>query len=104
MDHRNPLKEVGIVAKDESQRVWTVAEAKVRLSEILRLAETEGPQYIGTQRPFVVVPADAWHERTRSRQPLGRWLVENMPRGVELELPDRHESERRVPLIDQKNR
>ena len=39
-------------------RVWTVAEAKARLSEILRLAEAEGPQTIGTRRPFVVVPAD----------------------------------------------
>ncbi len=41
------------------QRVWTVAEAKARLSEILRLAESEGPQRIGTRRPFVVVPAAA---------------------------------------------
>ena len=30
-------------------RVWTVAEAKARLSEVLRLAEEEGPQRIGTQ-------------------------------------------------------
>ncbi len=104
MDYKILLKEVGIVANDVSQRVWTVAEAKARLSEILRLAETEGPQHIGTRRPFVVVPADAWYERMRSRQPLGRWLVENMPRGEELELPDRHECEREVPLIDQEIR
>ena len=32
------------------QRVWTVAEAKTHLSEILRLAEVEGPQTIGTRR------------------------------------------------------
>ena len=38
-------------------RVWTVAEAKARLSEILRLAEEEGPQHIGARKPFVVVPA-----------------------------------------------
>ena len=30
------------------QRVWTVAEAKTHLSKILRLAEVEGPQRIGT--------------------------------------------------------
>ncbi len=33
----------------ESHRVWTVAEAKARLSEILRLAEEEGPQRIGAR-------------------------------------------------------
>ena len=36
----------------EPGRVWTVAEAKARLSEILRLAETEGPQRIGKRSSF----------------------------------------------------
>ena len=40
----------------EPGRVWTVAEAKAKLSEILRLAETEGPQRIGARKPFIVVP------------------------------------------------
>ena len=31
----------------EPRRVWTVAEARARLSEVLRLAEEEGPQHIG---------------------------------------------------------
>ena len=79
------------------QRVWTVTEAKARLSEILRLAESEGPQRIGTRRPFVVVPADAWDNKANPRKPLGRWLIENMPRGVELEVPDRR-SAREVPF------
>ena len=73
-----------------AHRVWTVAEAKARLSEILRLAETEGPQRIGARRPFVVVPAEAWEEKAPPRKPLGQWLIENMPRGVELKLPDRN--------------
>ena len=37
-------------------RVWTVAEAKARLSEVLRLSEEEGPQRIGTRKCYVVVP------------------------------------------------
>ena len=72
----------------EPQRVWTVAEAKAKLSEILRLAETEGPQRIGARRPFIVVPADAWYAKTeppkKERKPLGQWLVENTPRGTNL--------------------
>ncbi len=79
-------------------RTWTVAEAKARLSEILRLAEEEGPQRIGTRRSFVVVPAAAWDAKSPPRKPLGQWLVENMPRGIELELPDRREPEREIPF------
>ena len=41
-------------------RVWTVTEAKARLSEILRLSEKEGPQRIGTRKSFVVVPESVW--------------------------------------------
>ena len=52
------------------QRIWTVAEAKTRLSEILQLAESEGPQRIGTRRRFVVVPAETWDAKTPPRRPL----------------------------------
>ena len=81
-------------------RVWTVAEAKARLSEILRLAEEEGPQHIGARKPFVVVPADAWYEKTPPRKPLGQWLIENVPRGVNLEIPGDRESRRQIPFVD----
>ena len=84
----------------EPGRVWTVAEAKAKLSEVLRLAETEGPQRIGTRRPFVVVPESIWQAQITDRKPLGQWLVENMPRGIELEITDRSSS-REVPFIDE---
>ncbi|MCE2457794.1 MAG: type II toxin-antitoxin system prevent-host-death family antitoxin [Dehalococcoidia bacterium] len=83
------------------QRVWTVAEAKARLSEILRLSEEEGPQRIGARKSFVVVPARVWDERQPSRPPLGKWLIENMPRGTNLEIPDRGgESRREISFAD----
>ena len=77
------------MSKTIPNRVWTVAEAKTCLSEVLRLAEEEGPQRIGARRPFVVVPAAVWEEKTRPRKPLGQWLIENVPRGTKLEVPDR---------------
>ena len=83
------------------QRVWTVAEAKARLSEILRLAETEGPQHIGTRKPFVVVPANVWAEHTTPRTHLGRWLIENTPRGTNLEVPGRRDRGRQIPFVDE---
>jgi hypothetical protein len=80
--------------RTENQKVWTVAEAKARLSEILRLASEEGPQRIGTQTPYVVVPEQLWRSLINPRPPLSKWLIENMPRGEDLELPDRRDPER----------
>ena len=76
---------------DPFTRVWTVSEAKARLSE------QKGPQRIGTRRQFVVVPAAVWDATKAPRTPLGRWLIENMPRGIDVDLPDRT-SKRAVPF------
>ena len=79
-----------------------MAEAKARLSEILRLAETEGPQRIGRRSSFVVVPERVWQEHApHERMPLGKWLVENMPLGTHLEIPERGGGSRReIPFVD----
>lgn len=87
--------------RTETRPAWTIAEAKARLSEILRLAEEEGPQRIGVRNAFVVVPERVWQERApEPRLPLGKWLVQNWPRGVELELPDRRDPPREIPFAD----
>ena len=79
---------------------WTVSEAKARLSEVLRRSETEGPQRIGARRRYVVIPEAQWAETQKPRIPLGKWLIENMPCGVDLPLPDRNEPDRRTPNFD----
>lgn len=83
-------------------RVWTITEAKARLSEILRLAEKEGPQHIGTRRSFVVVPAGDWYANARPRKPMGQWLVDNMPRGVNLDVSGQRKSRREIPFTPDK--
>ena len=88
------------IQQSEPRRVWTVAEAKARLSEILRLAESEGPQRIGTRRSFIVVPERVWQDRSPEPMPLGQWLVENVPRGTNLGIPDRN-SNRPIPFVDE---
>ena len=75
----------------QPRRVWTIAETKARLSEILRLAESEGPQRIGIRKSFVVVPAHVWDEKQSPRIP--------GPDGTDLELPDRS-STRKLPFTD----
>ena len=81
--------------------VWTVSEAKTRLSEILSLAEEEGPQYIGVEKLFVVMPANTPMEDKATQKHLGRWLVENTPRGTNLEIPSRREVGREIPFINE---
>ena len=83
---------------DSSRRVWTIAQAKARLSEVLRLAEEEGPQHIGKRRHFVVVPASDWYAKNNPRQPMGQWLIDNMPRGTNLVSHTDKKSERQVPF------
>lgn len=90
--------------RSKPHRTWTVAEAKARLSEILRLAEEEGPQRIGARKPFVVVPAHVWDEQTRPAKPLGQWLVDNMPRGTNLRVPSRSEPGREIPFVTEADR
>ena len=83
------------------EKTWTVAEAKARLSEILRLASEEGPQQIGTKNTCVVVPADAWRALTQpqaKRMPLGRWLTSTVTPGEGIPIPERTEPERSIPF------
>ncbi len=85
----------------ETNYIWTVAEAKARLSEVLRLSEEEGPQRIGRRKSFVVVPAETWEAHVPPRKPLGQWLIDNMPRGVDIPIPDRRDSGREIPFSDE---
>lgn len=83
-------------------KVWTIAEAKARLSEILRLAENQGPQRIGTRKRYVIVPEEVWNEcEPAPRMPMGQWLVENLRGLGPLEIPDRKDDpERPIPYAD----
>ena len=99
MDYYYSPQEWLRVQNSKPHRVWTVAESKARLSEVLRLAEEEGPQYIGRRKSFVVVPAKEWDAKTSPPKPMGQWLVENLPRGVDLQIPSRREPEGRIPFI-----
>lgn len=85
----------------QSRRIWTVDEAKARLPELLRLAETEGPQVIGARKPFIVQPERLPQSKQAPQsKPLGKWLIENAPRGANLDTPrDRH-SKRPIPFVD----
>lgn len=89
-----------------SEKVWPVAEAKTRLSEILRLAEEEGPQQIGVKKTFVIMPREVWKAAGAPGMSLGEMIMkfrpnpEDLPEGG-LEIPSRKEErERPIPFID----
>ncbi|MDQ0470495.1 type II toxin-antitoxin system Phd/YefM family antitoxin [Labrys wisconsinensis] len=74
-----------------NQHIWTVTEAKARLSELLRRADEEGPQRIGTRRGYRLVSEAQWQRLQTSRPAMGRWLLEHMPASDPLEIPSRAE-------------
>ncbi len=81
-----------------AQRIWTVSEAKARLSEVLRCAEEEGPQRIGARRAYMIVSEAEWRRLTKPRPRMGRWMIENLPQAGELELPSRADPDRPDPF------
>ena len=85
-------------SNNDARRVWTVSQAKTHLSEVLRRAEEEGPQQIGKRRSFIVVPARQWYASQQPRKPMGKWLVENITRGVNLDIHFDRKTGREVPF------
>ncbi|WMS45343.1 type II toxin-antitoxin system prevent-host-death family antitoxin (plasmid) [Acuticoccus sp. MNP-M23] len=80
------------------QHVWTITEAKARLSEVLRRAEEDGPQRIGARRGYIVMSEAEWLRLQSPRPRLGHWLVENLQQTGPLELPSRAEPARANPF------
>jgi len=73
-------------------RAWSVAEAKARLSELLALAVSDGPQAI-TRRGreiAVVVSVDEWHKKSSRSGSLAAFLAASpLPgSGLDVERPD----------------
>ena len=81
--------------------MWTVQEAKAKLSEVLQRARTGEPQIIGAQDPCVVISVAEYEGLTHARNHphLGRWLIENAPRIGDIDLPPRNK-ERPIPFDD----
>jgi len=85
------------IPSDDTRCVWTVSQAKTHLSEVLRRAE-EQPQQIGKRRPFVVVPAKQWYANNHSRKSMGKWLIDNVPRGADLNIHFDRKTGRQIPF------
>ena len=52
-------------------------------------------------KPEMKIEIEVTARRRVSRPPLGRWLVDNVPRGSNLEIPARRDSRRKIPFRDE---
>lgn len=68
--------------------VWTVAEAKAKLSEVIEHAQKEGPQTItrNGRRAVVVVDADEWERKTKRSGNLAEFFAASPLRGSGLKV------------------
>jgi len=63
--------------------IWTVAQAKAKLSELIEHARAHGPQTItrNGRRTAIVIDAEEWERRTRRRGTLADFFKGSPLRG-----------------------
>jgi prevent-host-death family protein len=81
-DHYDYLRRADTVDTD----LWTVAEAKAKLSRVIEQAQKRGPQIItrNGRRAAVVVDAEEWERRTRRAGTLADFFAVSPLRGSRL--------------------
>lgn len=81
--------------------MWTVQDAKAKLSNLLQRARDGEPQIIGAKDPCVIISLEEYQQLKGSNDEphLGRWLVENLRGLGEIELPSRKDH-RPIPFAD----
>src|SRR5467141_2649060 len=87
-------------AKMSETAVWSVAQAKARLSEVIDRALKEGPQEITRNgRPAVVVVAiEEWARKTGRKGTLAEFFAASPLRGSDLEIERARGGAREVDL------
>jgi prevent-host-death family protein len=68
--------------------IWTVAEAKAKLSEVIEHAQKHGPQVItrNGRRTVVVVDAEEWERKTKRSGNLAEFFATSPLRGSGMKL------------------
>jgi prevent-host-death family protein len=81
--------------------MWSVQEAKAKLSEIMQKAIAGEPQVIGRLDRCVVISIAEYQrlKRLEEEPHLGHWLVERLRGLGDIELPSRKDN-RPVPFAD----
>jgi prevent-host-death family protein len=80
--------------------IWTVAEAKAKLSEVIERAQSAGPQTItrNGRRAVVVVAAEEWERKTKRTGNLAEFFAASPLRGSGLKVKRIKDRARKVDL------
>jgi len=84
----------------EHSKVWTVADAKAHLSQVIDRACARGPQVItrNGRKTAVVVSAEEWERKTKRKGNLAEFFASSPLRGSGLELERRKDPARDLDL------
>lgn len=79
---------------------WTVADAKAKLSEVIELAQSQGPQTItkNGRTAVIVVAAEEWERKTRRSGSLADFFAASPLPGSGLEVARREDGPRSSDL------
>lgn len=74
--------------KPRVDHIWTVAEAKAHLSELIDRAEHDGPQTISRRgkETVVVVATDEWHQKSTRKGSLAEFFASSPLAGSGIEI------------------
>lgn len=83
-----------------SKSIWTVAEAKAKLSEVIDHAQVEGPQLItrNGRSTVVLVAFEEWERKTKRIGNLAEFFTASPLRGSELSVERSNEQPRKLDL------
>jgi prevent-host-death family protein len=81
-------------------RTWTVADAKAKLSEVIALAQSRGPQTItrNGRTAVVIVAAEEWERKTRRTGNLAEFFAASPLRASRLNAKRLKDRVRKVDL------
>jgi prevent-host-death family protein len=70
-----------------AKALWTMAKVKAKLSELIERAGKEGPQTVTRhgKEAVVIVSAEEWKRKTRSKGTLSEFLASSPLRGSGIE-------------------
>ncbi len=83
-----------------SASTWTLAAAKAKLSEVIELARSRGPQTITRhgRTAAVIVAAEEWERKTRRTGNLAEFFAHSPLRASGLEVRRRKDRARKIDL------
>jgi len=81
------------------EKIWTVANAKAKLSEVIDRAQSEPQTITRNGKPsVVVVSAEEWQRKTARKGTLVEFLMESPLRGADLDFERQRDEPRDLSL------